>query len=81
MDEDERLDDLAELGADRSGCFGGRMGRLVEHVDLEADALPARGVKDALDGGIGDQFGHGRKSSIRVARRRSGTIRRWPSER
>ena len=30
IDEDERLDDLAELGAERRGRLGGGVGRLVE---------------------------------------------------
>ena len=50
--EDQRLDDLAELGADGGGRLGRGVGRLVEDPDLEGDALPARGVEDALDGGV-----------------------------
>ena len=58
-DEDERLDDLAELGADCGGGFG-RVGRLVEDRDLERDALARCGVQDPLDPGVVRSLGHGR---------------------
>ena len=58
-DEHERLDDLAELGADRGGGFLGGVGGLVEDPDLEGHALPGGGVPDALDPGMFGGLGHG----------------------
>ena len=58
-DEDERLDDLAELGADRRGRLLGGVGRLGEDADLEAHALPGGGLPDALDPGMVGGLGHG----------------------
>ncbi len=48
-DEDERLDDLAELDPDRGRRLGGGVGRFVEGGDLERHALAGGGVEDALD--------------------------------
>ena len=68
-DEDERLHDLAELGAD-GGCRLDRgVGRLVEGHDLERHALAGGGIEDALDRGMDWGVGHGPESSIG---RRSG---------
>ena len=59
-DEDERLDDLGELRADRRGRFGGGVRRLVEGGHLERHALAGGRVEDALDRGMGGGVGHGR---------------------
>ena len=59
-DEDQRLDDLAELRAERRGRLGGGVGRLVELVDLERHALARGGIEDALDRGMDGGVGHGR---------------------
>ena len=56
-DEDERLDDLAELGADGRGRLLGRVGRLVEDDDVELDALARGGGEDAPDGGMVGEVG------------------------
>ena len=67
--EDERLDDLAELGADGLGGVLCRMRRLREGQDLDLHALAARRLADtAMRGVIG--LGHGRESSTRPARDR-----------
>ena len=67
--EDERLDDLAELGADGLGGVLRRVRRLREGHDLDLDALAACRLADtAMRGVIG--LGHGRESSTRPARDR-----------
>ena len=48
-DEDERLHDLAELGAERRGRLHGGVGRLGEGRHLERHALALGRVEDALD--------------------------------
>ena len=63
-DEHERLDDLAELRADRRGRLGRGVGRLVEGHDLERHALAGGGIEDALDRGVDGGVGHGPESSI-----------------
>ena len=62
--EDQRLDDLPELGADGRGRLGGGVGRLVEGGHLERHALAGGGVEDALDRGMDRGVGHGPESSI-----------------
>ena len=59
-DEDQRLDDLAELGADGRGRLCRGVGRLVEGDDVEGHALARGGVEDASDGGMVGGVGHGR---------------------
>ena len=67
--EDERLDDLAELGAYRLGGILCGVRRLREGQDLDLHALPARRLADtAMRGVIG--LGHGRESSTRPFRDR-----------
>ena len=69
--EDQRLDDLAEVRADRRGRLGGRVCRLVEGRHLERHALARGGVEDALDRGMDGGVGHGR--SLASGRRRAGS--------
>ena len=69
-DEDERLDDLAELGVDGRGGLGGGVGRLVEDPDVEVDALARGGVADPLDPGVVGGLGHGRSLVHRDRTRR-----------
>ena len=57
-DEDEALDDLAHLGADRTRGVLGRMGRFVERDDLESHALARGRIQHALR--RGRYLGHGR---------------------
>ena len=59
--EDKRLDDLADLHAQRICRVLGRVRRAVEDPDLERDALAGRRVEDALDRGVGRR-GHGPES-------------------
>ena len=63
-DEDQRLDDLTEVGADRRGSLGGGVRRLVEGGDFERHALAGGGVEDAPDRGMDRGVGHGPESSI-----------------
>jgi hypothetical protein len=65
MDEDQRLDDLAELHAHRRGSFCGGMGRLVEDRDLEAHPFSGGNVANALDRGLVNGLGHGAENSTR----------------
>ena len=75
IDEDQRLDDLAELGTDRRGRLGGGVGRLVEDGDLEGHALACGGIEDALDRGWDRGVGHGRSlASGRAGRTERGSI-------
>lgn len=63
-DEDERLDDLGNLGTDgRRRLFGG-VRRVVEDGHLELDALSRSGIEHALDRGGTGGFGHGPDTSI-----------------
>jgi len=58
--ENERLHDLAELGAE---CIGGVLGgvcRLLEDRDVERDALARGCVEDPLDPRMVVRLGHGR---------------------
>ena len=63
-DEDERLDDLAELDTEGGGGLDRGVGRLVEDGHLEGHALAGGGVQDALDRGMDGVGGHGPESSI-----------------
>ena len=51
-DEDQRLDDLAEVGPDGRRRLLGRVGRLVEGDDLERHALAGGRVEDAANGRV-----------------------------
>ena len=57
--EDERLDDLAEVGAHGGRRFDRGVGRLVEDRDLERHPLAGGGIEDALDRGMDRGVGHG----------------------
>ena len=60
-DEDQRLDDLPDLDAERVCSVLRGVGRAAKHPDLESDALPGRSIDDALDRGVGRR-GHGPES-------------------
>ena len=71
--EQERLHDLAELGADGRGRLDRGVGRLIEGHDIERHALACGGIEDALDRGMDGGVGHGPESSIGPAR----SMARW----
>ena len=59
-DEDERFDDLSELGADGRSGFCGGVGRLVEDLDVEFDTLARGCFADPLNPSMVGGLGHGR---------------------
>ena len=63
-DEDERLDDLADLGADDAGGVGGGVGGVGEGHDLEGHALSGGGIQHPLDGRVLEGGRHGGEDSI-----------------
>lgn len=70
-DKDKRFDDLAELGTDRFGGLGRGMGRLIEDLDVEDDALPRGCVANSLDPDVVG-LGHGR--SLASGERRAAAV-------
>ena len=58
--EDQRLHDLTRLRPDRRGGVLGRVGRLVEDVDVELDSLASRSRANAIDRGVLGTGRHGR---------------------
>jgi hypothetical protein len=59
-DEDERLDDLAEVRTDGRRRFLGGVGGLVERDDLERHPFAGSRVEDAAHSRVIDRMGHGR---------------------
>lgn len=75
--EDQRFDDLPELGTNCAGRLGSGVRRLVKAGHFERDALAQGRVEHALDRGVGGLVGHGRSlaSGPRAAAPRGRSIR------